>query len=274
MQEKTAQKRISKLTTPKKTLSKNILTKNVLDKLAEENIKLRRNMAVVKDTVVAHDLQNLMQYRFMLFQSKIDKLRLKEKLNCMPLMFKMGLEIVRRYEKNIKFEKTNMFASNLNNLVKTRVFANDITTFHSHNLLKKEKLSLDSVLYYRMLDNLIKNAYEGVSHKFDVGYGDESLKHIQKNGRINVDLNLVKNDLVLIVSDNGIGLTPEKLDQMRKNIRFTTKTEDTNLHGLGMRSVRDCIEQHGGKFSIQSVRGINGATIVSGTNIVVSIPVK
>jgi signal transduction histidine kinase len=67
----------------------------------------------------------------------------------------------------------------------------------------------------------------------------------------------------ITVHDNGVGMTPEVLDRIRKPY-FTTKEGGT---GLGVAVARGLIEQHGGQLEFKSVAG-------KGTTVLIRLPAK
>ncbi|HEY8041418.1 MAG TPA: HAMP domain-containing sensor histidine kinase [Polyangiaceae bacterium] len=67
----------------------------------------------------------------------------------------------------------------------------------------------------------------------------------------------------LTVHDDGVGMTPEVLDRIRKPY-FTTKEGGT---GLGVAVARGLVEQHGGRLEIKSTAG-------TGTTVTITLPMK
>ena len=65
----------------------------------------------------------------------------------------------------------------------------------------------------------------------------------------------------ITVQDDGVGMTPEVLERIRKPY-FTTKEGGT---GLGVAVARGLVEQHGGQMEIQSASG-------KGTTLTISLP--
>ncbi len=67
----------------------------------------------------------------------------------------------------------------------------------------------------------------------------------------------------ITVHDDGVGMTPEVLDRIRKPY-FTTKEGGT---GLGVAVARGIVEQHGGHMDIRSASG-------KGTTVSIVLPMK
>jgi signal transduction histidine kinase len=93
----------------------------------------------------------------------------------------------------------------------------------------------------RMIDNLIGNA----------------TKFTQPNGRIAVRLRTEADQAVIEVSDNGIGIAPEKIDRIFD--RFYQVDGSTRRRfggiGLGLSLVKGIVEAHAGTISVQSQPG-------------------
>ena len=60
------------------------------------------------------------------------------------------------------------------------------------------------------------------------------------------------NEVVVMVSDQGIGMTPEVSGQVFEPF-FTTKGRDGT--GLGLAISHEIVHRHGGRFSVESVEG-------------------
>lgn len=101
--------------------------------------------------------------------------------------------------------------------------------------------------YHKIKDmfvNIIKNAIEANANKIE----------IKTN---------IKNDFLTIsLKDNGFGIKKDILSKL-KNINLTTKK---NGHGVGLKSIKETIKNHNGKFEIKSIYHY-------GTTIIVSFPI-
>jgi nitrogen fixation/metabolism regulation signal transduction histidine kinase len=60
-----------------------------------------------------------------------------------------------------------------------------------------------------------------------------------------------ENSVIIEVSDNGLGMSPETLGKIF-NLHFTTKKSG---HGLGLYNCKKIVEQHGGKLHVSSKAG-------------------
>ncbi|MBB3976097.1 cell cycle sensor histidine kinase DivJ [Rhizobium azooxidifex] len=94
-----------------------------------------------------------------------------------------------------------------------------------------------------------------------------AVKFTDKGGMVMIDAARLGRDLVITVSDTGIGIPAEKLDLIGQPFvqvenEYTRKYEGT---GLGLSLVKGLVALHGGTFTIRSNAG-------EGTRIIVSLP--
>ena len=99
-------------------------------------------------------------------------------------------------------------------------------------------LECDARLVSRAVNNLVQN----------------SMKHNPLGCRILLSLKRVQNIMQLVVQDNGIGLSEEKLQELTEKPHYLESTDDRLdlRHGLGLVLVRQIIEAHGGTMSVDS----------------------
>ena len=106
--------------------------------------------------------------------------------------------------------------------------------------------------YIQILQNLVKNAID----------------YNKKNGKVIVSLRRTNKNVVLTVTDTGIGIEEEA--QQRVFSRFTKidsarKQDTTAGSGLGLAIVKEVVSQYGGSISLSS-------TPSEGTEIIVTLP--
>jgi len=104
------------------------------------------------------------------------------------------------------------------------------------------RLMADERAVVQMLNNLVSNA----------------IKFTPAGGRIEIRGSVTSTDVILTVSDTGIGIAPE--DQMRVFERFGRSTDalvstPQGGTGLGLAIVKGLIELHGGHVYLSSARG-------------------
>ena len=90
----------------------------------------------------------------------------------------------------------------------------------------------------QVLINLITNAAHAIG---------------SNDGRINIRVDIVEDNIVCCVSDNGAGMTPETLEKIFEPY-FTTKP-DTQGSGLGLYIVKHIMASHGGIIEAKSTTG-------------------
>lgn len=99
--------------------------------------------------------------------------------------------------------------------------------------------------FRRMYFNLVMNSVDGMANR--------------KVGVLNISDCVEGHRVVLRVRDNGVGMGPEKIEQLLKE----RKTLDGELHSLGFVFVRQTIAEFGGQLSIESDVGESTTVTVS-----------
>lgn len=104
------------------------------------------------------------------------------------------------------------------------------------------------------------------THLISVAYNliDNALKYSPEQPRITIDLNVVENELVMSITDQGIGITPEH--RQRIFDRFfrvpNGDVHDVKGHGLGLSYVAEVVRKHGGRIEVQSTPGMGSCFTV------------
>lgn len=112
------------------------------------------------------------------------------------------------------------------------------------------KKSIDIELFERALFNLIFNA----------------VIHNDKNIKIKVSIYDKKGELVIVIADNGKGISEKELPYIfERYYRGTNTSSELNGSGLGMAIAKQIVEAHRGKVSIKS-------KVEKGTIIEVTVP--
>jgi len=84
-----------------------------------------------------------------------------------------------------------------------------------------------------------------------------AIKFTESSGAINISAERTVSDLVISVSDNGIGIKPEDLPKLFDNSRVFTKTgtgKETGT-GFGLMLIKEFVTKHGGKVWAESEYG-------------------
>jgi len=110
------------------------------------------------------------------------------------------------------------------------------------------KVFADRVRLQQILENLILNA----------------VKYTESGGRIEVRARAEGENIAISVSDNGIGIAPDKLAQVWDLfVQVDDSTERTRKGlGIGLALVRDLVKRHGGTVEAQSEGLGKGSTFI------------
>lgn len=106
--------------------------------------------------------------------------------------------------------------------------------------------SLDGAQFQQVFYNLLRNAYQAIS-------GDD--------GRITIRARHNDFEFVVIIEDNGSGISPEHMGSIFEPYR-TTKASGT---GLGLLIVRRIVREHGGEIAVESEEN-------HGTRVIIHLP--
>ncbi|MCX7661557.1 MAG: ATP-binding protein, partial [Candidatus Omnitrophica bacterium] len=117
-------------------------------------------------------------------------------------------------------------------------------------------LYLDRQLIQQAILNLINNSTWAIKEK-----------KTKESGQITIttEYDQVKNEVILSVSDNGIGIDPEILEHIFEPF-FTTKEVDEGT-GLGLTMVYNIVQRHNGKIEVKSNKG-------EGTTFIIRFPIS
>jgi signal transduction histidine kinase len=107
-------------------------------------------------------------------------------------------------------------------------------------------VNADQAMITRLVINLITNA---------IKYGNE-------NGYIEVELEQSKNNAIISVRDNGIGISTEHLPKIwNRFYRVDSSRTDGKSAGLGLSIVKWIADAHNGNVSVESTPG-DGSTFI------------
>jgi signal transduction histidine kinase len=99
-------------------------------------------------------------------------------------------------------------------------------------------IACDERLITRAVNNIVQN----------------SIRHNPNGAEIKISLTRSKKSVSLIISDNGVGISPDKMKELKEKPHYT-KTTDERLglrHGLGLLLVRQIVKNHNGKITIEN----------------------
>jgi two-component system nitrogen regulation sensor histidine kinase NtrY len=106
--------------------------------------------------------------------------------------------------------------------------------------------TVDATMITRCLTNLLKNAGEAIE-AFISKFGKENYQPT-----ISINLENSKKEIIISISDNGIGLPKDRSRLFEPYV--TTREKGT---GLGLPIVKKIIEEHGGEFHLDDALRIN-----------------
>ncbi len=102
-------------------------------------------------------------------------------------------------------------------------------------------VAIDPIRVERVLHNLVENA----------------IKYSPSGGEVRVSAHQQNNELVVSVSDEGIGISAKDVDTLFQSFRRLA-AETTHLVpgvGLGLRVCKILVEAHGGRIWVESIEG-------------------
>jgi len=93
---------------------------------------------------------------------------------------------------------------------------------------------------------------------------DNAIKYSNPGGVIHVEARLIGSIIKIIISDNGIGISPEALPHVKE--RFFRANATRPGSGIGLALADEIVHRHGGTLDIRSEEGI-------GTTVTIRLPV-
>lgn len=93
---------------------------------------------------------------------------------------------------------------------------------------------------------------------------DNAIKHSEANGEINIVLKKQKNEVLLTVSNKGKEIPKEIQEKIFERFYRAdeSRNRDTNRYGLGLAIAKNIVENHNGKISLESEKGITTFKVV------------
>lgn len=93
---------------------------------------------------------------------------------------------------------------------------------------------------------------------------DNAIKHSETNGKISIALKKQKNDTILTVSNRGKEIPKEIREKIFERFYRAdeSRNRDTNRYGLGLAIAKNIVENHNGKISVESEKGITTFKVV------------
>lgn len=93
---------------------------------------------------------------------------------------------------------------------------------------------------------------------------DNAIKHSEADGEINIVLKKQKNDVLMTVSNKGKEIPKEIQEKIFERFYRAdeSRNRDTNRYGLGLAIAKNMVENHNGKISVESEKGITTFKVV------------
>ena len=141
-------------------------------------------------------------------------------------------------------QKLNLENINLSELIEMTVETQTLSA-KSKNIKIITKImpeiyaSIDEMMIMRVFTNLISNA---------ISYG-------KQNGTVTVELFLQENRIVSKISDDGIGISEDKLDKIWLRFYQVDPSKNGDNSGLGLSMVKKIVELHKGEIFVESELG-------------------
>ena len=198
---------------------------------------------ILKDEARNLDIDSIVEFSGLIYSSALLEFQLLENL----------LEWAKMQQKNIHFEPKIII---INNLINNEIIGLKYTADQKNITLKNDTLdeiifTADEKMLASVLRNLISNA----------------IKFTPKKGKINIIATKSENQVVVSVSDTGIGIKKENIGKLFKSASniSTRGTENEKGSGLGLLLCKEFVEKHSGKIWVESKTG-------KGSKFVFSIP--
>jgi PAS domain S-box-containing protein len=192
------------------------------------------------------------------YWKKMDEEKISEKLQSINSQVRHLTSIVANVMQVAKIQegKISIKAEEVDLVAICRSIVSDFTADTSLFFEIKEeyelpslKLFIDKRLIVQVIQNLIANA----------------IKYSQPDPEIVIRLYLHNNQIMLTVTDNGIGIPEEDQNKIFQPFFRASNVSDIEGNGLGLNIVRDSVRLHGGDLTFESKPG-------KGTVFYVSLP--
>lgn len=242
-------------------------TKELYEKNAQIEVQNEQLNAALTDkdrvlSVIAHDLKNPMFAIVGALEGWLRKepdMKTEEKRSVVADVLKSSevlqnemirlLEWARAKKEQIDYKPTNVDLSSL--------LSNVVSLLSSVVLKKNIEMNVNCDVHHclwgdsRMLGTIFRN------------FVNNALKFTHEGGKVSVEAREEEQYIVVLIKDNGIGMSQEQLLKLKKDgyCNTTSGTQNEKGTGLGFRICLDYIEKNNGLFDIESEPNV-GTTIV------------
>jgi len=232
---------------------------SMVDKLEESAVKLAqsereqawREMA----KQVAHEIKNLltpMRLTIQNFQRKFDEtdVNAKQKLDDYTKTLLQQVDtmsaVANAFSNFATMPAQQNETINVVKIVKLAldIFNENYITFDTNE--EEIITNMDRTQLIRVITNLVKNGIQSIA--------EDNLKP-----EINVSINKDLDNLIIIVKDNGSGISQDNISRVFEP-KFTTKTSGM---GLGLGIIKNIVENYNGTITVTSKKGVGTAFTVT-----------
>jgi len=163
-------------------------------------------------------------------------IKIKELVQDLNLVSQLEYEMQPLHKEHVRLSKLlRSFVTELFNIGVSDIYSIDIEITPA---AETAEINCDPRLISRAVSNLVQN----------------SMKYNPQGCHVRLSLDCSDTSLILIIADNGIGLSAEKLQELEEKPHYMNSTDERLdvRHGLGLMLVRQIVEAHEGTMQIKS----------------------
>ena len=173
-------------------------------------------------------------------------IKIKELVQDLNLVSKLEYEMQPINREPVRLSKLlRSYVADLLNSTLTEPFSLDLEISpDAENII----FECDARLITRAINNIVQN----------------SIRHNPKGCEIQIELNCTNEAILLTITDNGCGLSSEKMKELQTKPHYLNSVDERLdlRHGLGLVLVRKIVDAHNGKMQIISAPGKGCETMV------------
>ncbi|MEK9825129.1 MAG: ATP-binding protein, partial [Methylotenera sp.] len=244
-----------------KRISRVLYFKDVTQKVTLENMKsefittaaheLRTPMSVI---LGYSELLKMRAFEQEIQTEMVDAIHSKSMMVASLLDDLLDVAVIEyRAEKTLKLEK-HAFNPFIQSIADTFIYPNNPNRVSLAVLPEVPDFYFDAQRLERAIGNCLTNAFKFSDH------------HAEVKMRVNVT-QTVSPEIAIAVIDEGIGMTPEQVSRVFEKFYRADKSGHIPGTGLGMVLVKDIMEAHGGRVTVESEFG-------KGTTVTLYLPIR
>ncbi len=206
-------------------------------------------------SIIAHDLKNpfhAISGFAMLITSSFHEMEDKRKLEIIEMiktssenaynLLENLLHWARSQTNAIKF---NPVSTNIKELIEQNLYFLKMSSESKNLNIQTDITSCQAYIDNHMINTVIRNLLSN------------AIKFSNNNGTIGISCKPEKNQILIKIEDNGIGIPPQDLNRLFKIDQYysTTGTEGETGTGLGLIICKEFVEKNHGKISVESKLG-------------------